>query len=166
VTPGRLLAGEYPSGDEPALMRQRLRRLLRAGVNAFVDLTQIGERPEYKSLLPAHVHYLRSPIIDMRIPADPAQMRAIQMHLRAMVTSGRCVYVHCRAGIGRTGTVIGCYLGEQGLAGPEALRQLNVLWRQSGRSLHWPQVPQTTEQADYVERWPQLRGAGTHHPPR
>jgi len=159
VTPGRLLAGEYPCGDEPAATRQRLQRLLRAGINAFVDLTQVGERAEYKSLLPADVHYLRSPIIDMRIPADREQMRSIQAHLRTLLAGERCVYVHCRAGIGRTGTVIGCYLADQGLAGAEALKRLNVLWQQSARSLHWPQVPQTTEQAEYIERWAQAAAA-------
>ena len=48
-------------------------------------------------------------------------MRAIQAHC-ARAGAGRRVYVHCRAGIGRTGTVIGCYLAEQGLDGPAAVR--------------------------------------------
>jgi len=60
------------------------------------------------------VHYQRSPIIDTRVPLDLAEMRAIQLHLRALLGGGRKIYVHCRAGIGRTGTVIGCYLAEQG----------------------------------------------------
>jgi hypothetical protein len=159
VVPGSLLAGEYPSGEAPGSTRTRLRQMLRGGINAFVDLTQIGERPEYKSLLPGHVHYLRSAIVDMQIPADMAQMRAIQMHLRAMLASGRRIYVHCRAGIGRTGTVIGCYLAEQGLDGPDALRELNRLWRQSERSASWPAVPQTAEQAEFILRWARQRGS-------
>lgn len=159
VVPGSLLAGEYPIAEGPEATRQRLRQILRAGIDAFVDLTQLGERPEYKSMLPGHVHYLRSPIIDMQIPTDPAQMRAIQIHLRAMLGSGRRIYVHCRAGIGRTGTVIGCYLAEQGLEGPQALRELNRLWRQCERSASWPAVPQTSEQADYILRWAEARTA-------
>jgi protein-tyrosine phosphatase len=141
--------------------RARLRQILRAGIDSFVDLTQIGERPEYKSLLPGHVHYLRSAIVDMQTPADVAQMRAIQMHLRAMLASGRRIYVHCRAGIGRTGTVIGCYLAEQGMDGAEALRELNRLWRQSERSASWPAIPQTTEQAEFILRWARQKPAGT-----
>ena len=157
VQQGSLLAGEYPCGEEPAATRQRLRLLLKAGIDAFVDLTEIGERPEYRSLLPGHVHYLRSPIVDMQIPSDPAQMRAIQMHLRATLAGGRRVYVHCRAGIGRTGTVIGCYLAEQGLDGAQALKKLNSLWRQSARSANWPAVPQTPEQVDFILRWAEQR---------
>ena len=129
VVSGKLLAGEYPTGEAPEATRARIRLILRAGIDSFVDLTQLGERPEYRALLPGRVHYLRSPIVDTRVPADPAQMRAIQMHLQATLAGGRRIYVHCRAGIGRTGTVIGCYLTEQGLNGAEALRQLNQIGR-------------------------------------
>jgi hypothetical protein len=157
VRPGSLLAGEYPSGDDPAETQRRLRRLLQAGIDTFVDLTHPGELPEYRSLLPPHVHYLRSSIPDAQIPADAAQMRAIQAHLHDTLARGRRVYVHCRAGIGRTGTVIGCYLAEQGLEGGQALRQLNQLWRQSARSAYWPAVPQTAEQTEFILRWARER---------
>jgi protein-tyrosine phosphatase len=157
VLPGILLAGEYPCAEHPAETRLRLRLLLRAGIDSFVDLTEAGERPEYRSLLPGHVHYLRRPIIDTRVPLDLAEMRAIQMHLRAMLAGGRKIYVHCRAGIGRTGTVIGCYLAEQGLDGAEALKQLNQLWRQSARSSTWPKIPQNSEQAEFIRLWARQR---------
>jgi hypothetical protein len=159
VVPGQLLAGEYPCGEAPEATRARIRVMLRAGIDSFLDLTQLGELPEYRLLLPGRVHYLRSAIIDTRIPTDPAQMRAIQGHLRAMLAGGRRVYVHCRAGIGRTGTVIGCYLAEQGLDGPDALRELNRLWRQSARSTSWPAVPQTIEQAEFILGWARHRPA-------
>jgi protein-tyrosine phosphatase len=133
--------------------------MLEAGIDSFLDLTQFGERPEYRSLLPAGVHYLRSAIVDAQIPTDPAQMQAIQGHLRAMMADGHRVYVHCRAGIGRTGLVIGCYLAEQGLDGPGALRELNRLWRQSERSTSWPAVPQTIEQAEFILGWLRHRQA-------
>jgi protein-tyrosine phosphatase len=157
VVPGSLLAGEHPAGDAPPEARQRLKLLVRAGIDAFIDLTQVGERLDYRPLLPGHVHYLRSPIIDTHVPVDPAEMRAIQMHIKAMLAGKRKLYVHCRAGIGRTGTVIGCYLAEQGLDGAEALKQLNRLWRQSARSSSWPKVPQTPEQADYILQWARRR---------
>ncbi len=165
VLPGRLLAGEYPGGETPESRTRGVRRLLRAGIDAFVDLTQAGELPEYRSLLPARVHYLRSPIVDTQVPEDPAQMRAIQMHLRAMLAGSRRVYVHCRAGIGRTGIVIGCYLAGQGRDGAEALRELNRLWRQSERASSWPEVPQTAEQAAFIVRWARERPLPLDAPP-
>lgn len=157
VLPGSLLAGEHPGGEDPPEARQRIARLVQAGIDAFVDLTHVGELPDYSVLLPEHVHYLRSPITDAQVPGDPGAMRAILSHLQAMLASRRRPYVHCRAGIGRTGTVIGCFLVEQGVQGAEALRQLNQLWRQSARSAFWPQVPQTPEQAEYILRWARRR---------
>ncbi len=159
VVPGRLLAGEYPSGEALEAGGPRIGLMLQAGIDAFLDLTQLGERPEYRSLLPARVHYLRSAIVDTQVPTSPAQMQAIQEHLRTMLAEGRQVYVHCRAGIGRTGMVIGCYLAEQGLDGPQALRELNRLWRQSERSTSWPAVPQTMEQAEFILGWVRHRQA-------
>jgi protein-tyrosine phosphatase len=157
VLPGALLAGEYPYGDTPAEAEERLARLLGAGIDAFVDLTQAWECPDYGALLPRDVHYLRSPIPDTQVPTDPEQMRAIQAHLRRALGAGRRIYVHCRAGIGRTGLVVGCYLAEQGLDGDTALKQLNRLWRQSARSSSWRQVPQTAEQAEFILHWPERR---------
>lgn len=157
VLPGSLLAGENPYATAEADTRQRLQRLLDAGINVFIDLTQPGERPDYHGFLPAHVDYLRMPIPDAAVPADFAQMRDIQSRLQSALAVGRRIYVHCRAGIGRTGTVIGCYLTEQGLDGEAALSQLNRLWKQSARSVSWPSVPQTPEQAQFVRGWPQHR---------
>ena len=164
VLPGSLLAGEYPSGNAPTDTQQRLQLLLAAGIDAFIDLTQAGERPEYQSLLPPHVQYLRVPITDSQVPADFGHMHAIQTHLQVALAVGRRIYVHCRAGIGRTGIVIGCYLTEQGLDGAAALRQLNLLWRQSARSASWPELPQTAEQAEFILAWPRHRQLGAEAP--
>jgi hypothetical protein len=157
VLPGSLLAGEYPSGISEADTRERLRRLFDAGIDFFLDLTEAGERPEYQSRLPPDVDYLRTAILDASVPQGPAQMRAIQRQLQTALGAGRHVYVHCRAGIGRTATVIGCYLADQGLDGAEALSQLNRLWQPCARALNWPVVPQTRQQAEFIRRWPQHR---------
>ena len=58
----------------------------------------------------------------------PALMRSILDAIDAAVSQGRRVYVHCRAGIGRTGTVVGCYLVRHGMSGPQAIAQIS-LWR-------------------------------------
>lgn len=86
-----------------------------------------------------------------------AGMREIQARIRAGLYFGRNIYVHCKAGIGRTALVVGCYLAEQGLDGKAALKQVNRLWRRCARSSTWPKVPQTPEQADYIVRWPSCR---------
>ena len=156
VVPGQLLAGEHPAGrsrrrDEDK--RERLELLLAAGLSFFVDLTEEGECQPYSGLLPATADYLRHPIRDCQVPRA-AQMRQIQGDIRAALAAGRGVYLHCRAGIGRTGTAAGCFLVEQGLPGDEALRVLNELWTaQSARAESWPAIPQTITQADYIRHW-------------
>jgi ADP-ribosylglycohydrolase len=153
VVPGQVLAGEYPAAPERADSRVRLARLIDAGVGCFVDLTQPDELPPYHTELPLAVEYLRKPIADHGIPEHPQQMAEILECLREALSARRVVYLHCRAGIGRTGTVAGCLLIERGLSGDAALAELNRLWRESARSLQWPTVPETAEQSDYVRAW-------------
>jgi hypothetical protein len=155
-----LLAGEHPFGEDPIDAHNRLGRLREAGIDCFIDLTEADERPGYRLLLARSCEYFRHPIPDQSTPRDSAIMAAIQARLRDRLDAGRRVYVHCRAGIGRTGTVIGCFLVEEGLQGKAALEELNQLWLQSERSKSWPTVPQTVDQADYIRLWsPRVTGA-------
>ena len=119
-------------------------------------MTQPQEITPYEALLPTEVDYLRCSIPDHGIPAEPGGMAEIMQSLRGALREGRVVYLHCRAGIGRTGMVAGCLLAEQGLSGEEALAELNRLWRQSARSAQWPRVPETEQQIEYVRRWKPL----------
>lgn len=153
VLPGQLLAGEYPGAAEPGSSRERIERLLAAGIDCFIDLTQEQELPPYTELLPASVRHYRRPIRDHAIPSQPEHMRDILEVIESALRSGRRVYVHCHAGIGRTGTVIGCLLVEHGLTGAEALEELNRAWQQSPRAESWPSVPETDSQIEYVRGW-------------
>lgn len=162
VVPGRLLAGEHPAGADPAVSRDRVRRLRLAGLNSYIDLTEPGEQPEYRHLLAKRAEYVRSSIADCSIPRNITQTLELLRLIRTALAAKRSVYVHCRAGIGRTGLVIGCYLAEEEQDGDAALERLNLLWRQSARAQNWPRVPQTSEQADYIRRWPKLRQLGSN----
>jgi hypothetical protein len=159
VIPARLLAGEYPIGADYSDARARLARFREAGINHFIDLTEKGELPAYRHLLPVHTKYQVLPIADSGVPASAGQVQQLLTDIRAAVEAKRCVYVHCRAGIGRTGLVMGCYLADAAVDGKAALKELNQLWRQSERAKSWPAIPQTAEQADYIRRWPKLAAA-------
>jgi ADP-ribosyl-[dinitrogen reductase] hydrolase len=157
VVPGKVLAGEHPGGTNAEATRERVQRLIAAGVECFMDLTEPRELKAYDPELPFSIEYLRKPIRDHGIPAQRAHMIEILDCIQDAVESGRCVYVHCRAGIGRTGMVIGCLLVERGLHGEAALDELNRLWQQSERSQNWGSVPETDQQVDFVRTWkPQL----------
>lgn len=153
VIPDRLLAGRYPGGKNEKDAERRMAALLDAGFDAFVDLTEPGELPPYTDYLPAAARYARRPIPDHGTPLAPEHMSEILAEIDSALREGRRVYVHCRAGIGRTGTVIACHLIESGLAADAALRRLNELWKQSDRSDTWPDIPETQEQMDYVRDW-------------
>lgn len=153
VIPGQLLAGEHPGGGSREETQKRLKQLLDAGISCFIDLTMPDEMPPYDMDLPMAVEYIRKPIKDHAVPARREHMLDIQASLDYAVRSGQPTYVHCRAGIGRTGTVIACFLIERGLSPVDALEDLNRMWQQSARAAAWPHVPETDEQTKFVLTW-------------
>lgn len=153
VLEGKLLAGEYPGGFSLAATRDRLNRLVQLGIGCFIDLTRPDELPAYQAELPADVKHLRFPLIDHGVPAEREQMAEILRCLQQALRGPRPVYLHCRAGIGRTGMVAGCLLVERGLQAEAALVELNRLWQRSARAAQWPRVPETDAQAAYVSGW-------------
>lgn len=159
VEPQRLLAGEYPGASDDDEARARIAAICAAGIDAFLDLTAEGERRPYQQWLPPGVQYRRHAIPDHDLPETPEDMTAIVRALRGWLAAGRRVYVHCRAGIGRTGMVVGCHLVRGDRDGEGALRELNRLWLASPRAASWPSVPETPEQADFVAQWRDLAGS-------
>ncbi len=128
VNPGELLAGPYPWIGERDTDHQRLQQLLAAGVRVFLDLTEAGEALPYAHALGEGVRHVRMPIIDFDVP-PPEKMRAILDVIDAARADALPVYVHCFAGLGRTGAVVGCYLVRHGRSGVGALREIERLRR-------------------------------------
>ncbi len=125
----------------------------------FLDLTEAGEynlRPyaaEVQELAAARgltVTHRRMPVPDLVTPA-PAFMGKILDTLDGALGRGEMVYVHCFGGIGRTGTVVGCWLVRHGLASQQALAQI-AAWRQ-GTPDGWKQSPETAAQRQMVTTW-------------
>jgi protein tyrosine phosphatase len=59
--------------------------------------------------------------------------------------------VHCWGGVGRTGTVVGCWLVRHGLAGGDALARVEAL-RATTPKANRPS-PETDTQRDLVRGW-------------
>ena len=159
VSPGRVLAGEYPGSVYLEDARPKLRWLLENGVSAFVDLTERGELEPYLKVLAEEADRLsaapehqRQPIEDMSAPTVEV-MSDILDTIDAAVESDKVVYLHCMAGLGRTGVVAGCYLVRHGMSGEEALKEIARLRRDlPGR--HEPS-PYTEGQRNMVREWTQ-----------
>ncbi|MFV9504749.1 MAG: protein-tyrosine phosphatase family protein [Oscillochloridaceae bacterium umkhey_bin13] len=160
VAPG-LVAGEYPGAYESVVAQQRVIDHLEAGLSYFIDLTEMGELKPYANLLEtaaaeqglAVVHQ-RMPIRDAGLPKHPDQMVAILDMIDTARAAGHNVYVHCWGGIGRTGTVVGCWLVRHGMSGPAALATIAAHWRGVAKSNRHPRSPETEAQHAYVRNWP------------
>ena len=159
VLTGRVLAGEYPGARDAAAARAKVRAHLEAGIRTFVDLTEAGELVPYDSLLADEAarlgvtaEHLRLPIRDRDIPASPARMVKI-LDVLDRATPERPAYVHCWGGIGRTGTVVGCFLRRHGLTGEDALMEVARLFATTEKAPFRHSSPETQPQADYVREW-------------
>ena len=162
AVPGKILAGCCPGSMDPESAHEQLSGIVDAGVTLVINLMEVWESEVYQKFIANYESTLtdlarergrdlrvkRFPIRDRSIPT-PEQMTTILQTIRDELQAGGVVYVHCLGGIGRTGTVIGCYFVEQGQAKP--LEQLKSLTA-SERDYFWP-TPQTDEQRKFVLDW-------------
>lgn len=160
VIPGRFAAGEYPGARDPREAARKLRTLLAAGIDHFVDLTEPHELVPYAEIaadegrrLSRQFEHERRPIADLGVPGSPAGMAAILDAIDGALKDGRTVYLHCWGGVGRTGTVVGCWLVRHGRTGDEALQQLGEWWQGVEKVDRKPQSPETQKQFRYVREW-------------
>ena len=159
VSSGRVLAGEYPGSVYLEDTQPKLRWLLENGVSEFVDLTEGGEMKPYLKVLVKEAdclgvapEYRRRSIRDMSTPTVEA-MTEILDTIDTAVEAGKVVYLHCVAGVGRTGLVVGCYLVRHGMSGEGALEEITRLRR--GLPGGSKTSPHTESQRNMVLEWTQ-----------
>jgi atypical dual specificity phosphatase len=151
LLPGRVLAGEHPGArGSAALMAQRLRTLKACGVGCFIDLTSAHD--PLSNYVPLAGRRLNFPIGDFGLPSA-ATMRAALDAIDTALAADEAVYLHCRAGIGRTGTVAGCWLIEQGLKPRQALALLQHKFQAAAQSHSGRATPETEAQRAFVMAW-------------
>ena len=71
------------------------------------------------------LRYLHLPIADMAAPSAADVRRFVEFVDRAS-EDGLATAVHCRAGLGRTGTLLSCYLVSQGYEAEQALEEVRA----------------------------------------
>lgn len=161
IKPRRLAAGEYPGARTTEAAKNKLRTLLTAGLDHFIDLTEENEGLAPYAQTLAHLsedlgipaNHQRFAIRDGSVPPTAARMSKTLDTIDNALAAGSNVYLHCWGGVGRTGTTVGCWLVRHGMTGEEALAHIARLWRGVAKAHRLPHSPETPEQADYVRAW-------------
>ncbi|MGD9085904.1 MAG: dual specificity protein phosphatase family protein [Desulfobacterales bacterium] len=165
VVPDRLMAGYYPGSALGREGHDQLNALLKCGIRHFINLMQSNETRWYgKSVVPyeaqtrtlarklgCEVSFDRLPIKDMGIPTR-IEMARILDRMDQKLEAGKPVYVHCLGGVGRSGTVVGCYLARHGYASGRRILQLIQQLRQN-TATHDRTAPESRPQIDLVLSW-------------
>ena len=116
--PDRLLACAYPWGPDG------LAGLAEQGVGVVVNLherSHDAERLARFGLTEIHL-----PVPDFTPPTADQLTRGVRAINRAL-SAGQCVAVHCAAGLGRTGTLLACYLVSTGLEPKAAIARIRAV---------------------------------------
>jgi atypical dual specificity phosphatase len=117
VEEGRVLACAYPR------TRAALANLARQRVTTVVNLhprAHAAARLARYGLVELHL-----PVADFS-PPSPEQIDRGVAAIADAVARGERVAVHCGAGLGRTGTLLACYLVRQGLDPAEAIARVRA----------------------------------------
>jgi Dual specificity phosphatase, catalytic domain len=145
------LAGEYPGSTDVEEAARRLEAFSDRDVTLFVDLTHPADGLEpYDWLLGETARRVAHPIVDMGTPTVPHMSRILD-DVDTALAQGGAVYVHCWGGIGRTGTVVGCWLMRHGLDGGDSIARIAELRREVVDA--WMPSPQTAAQRAMVTAW-------------
>jgi atypical dual specificity phosphatase len=118
-----LLKDSLAGMRHPGEWRGTFARLKEMGIGAVVSLTPV---PLPRRLLYEHdMAYLHLPIENFEAP-ELRQIRRFVEFCNENIGSGRPVMVHCLAGLGRTGTMLACYLVSEGMLPAAAIRHVRA----------------------------------------
>jgi protein-tyrosine phosphatase len=148
---GHVLAGEHPAKEGEEQLSEKLQLFALAGITHFIDLTSPADPVKTYQPLGGAVR-INHPITDFGVPS-PLQMQGILQSIQSALSQGGKVYVHCKGGIGRTGTVAATWLTEQGLDDKQALALLLQKWQAMDKRFEEPHTPETQAQRAFVRTW-------------
>ena len=151
---GIIYAGEYPGDKNGELAKHKIERMHHFGIRHFIDLTEEGELRPYNHLLPSDTTYTRFPIVDCGAPKSVESVQRLLLRIEELKKMDGYVYVHCWGGVGRTGTIIACYLS-QNWKEVDMNHTLEVLRRNFSEmpKSAYRKTPETKDQIDFINQF-------------
>jgi protein-tyrosine phosphatase len=139
---GRLICGPRP--ERP--FHRSVGALVDLGVTTIACLLDDHEMPRELALAyeTAAVELIRFPIADFGRPGDTDALSGLLEDLLLRLSRRETVYLHCFAGIGRTGTVLACLLKKAG-AVDDPVRLV--------RTIYDPRALETEEQQRFARAY-------------
>jgi hypothetical protein len=165
IVPNKFLAGAYPGSKDPQEAQEKVSGLVTCGIRHVINLMEEDETnygnerfiPYEKLLgtvsptLRVAVAVTRYPIRDLNVPSEKEMIQILNT-IDDSIAGALPVYVHCWGGVGRTGTVVGCYLMRHGLAArDDVLDRISVLRRDEVTA--YRSSPETLDQRLMVQFW-------------
>ncbi|MDR2220513.1 MAG: ATP-binding cassette domain-containing protein [Methylobacillus sp.] len=122
IIPGKV--GTSPLPGAVIDINHDLAALRMVGITMLVTLTT-GDLPQ--DILRKHgLRNVHLPVYDREAPTV-VQLKMLAMRMTEMLNRGEVLVVHCRAGIGRTGTVVAGWLISEGLTADAALERIRKI---------------------------------------
>ncbi|MCF6263847.1 MAG: dual specificity protein phosphatase family protein [Xanthomonadales bacterium] len=137
-----LLRGKLASMPRPGLSRsldEDMLALKKVNVNYLISLEEHCHYPA-ETIKQYDIGLLLMPIVDMQVPKIDETVEMIQ-RMGLLIDNGNTIAVHCKAGLGRTGTLLACYLIFTGLDAGEAITKVRC---------QDPRMIQSSVQEDFI----------------
>jgi atypical dual specificity phosphatase len=145
LIPGKLAGCRGPRNIDD------LKFLKAAGIDCLIRLADIDETlVSSKDVAEAGLEDYHEPVPDY-CPPSQAQLDRLIPYIDKKINEGKRVAVSCRAGVGRTGTVLACYLVYKGLDWESALAEVRR---------KRPGLVKTLQQESAVKRYAQRLNRG------
>jgi protein-tyrosine phosphatase len=154
VEKDKFYAGEYPRCLDDNESLQKIDRFIQFGITDFINLTAVngdgrGLKP-YEQLLPDGVRSHHFPIGDYTFPQSFEELHRILTTIDEHIKNGSKVYVHCFAGVDRTGVIVACWFAYHGMSAAEAMKEYKQRWKTNPKlkEIYW--TPLIQHKPEYI----------------
>ena len=112
----RIAALSYPESQDAFIL------LHQSGIRALLNLAEFPTPPNNVGIITTHI-----PIEGFTAPTL-TQVKLALNTIQTCLNENMPIGVHCVAGLGRTGTILACYLVKQGMSADNAINAIRT-WR-------------------------------------